>query len=209
MIREFERFPPPLLGTPDSNQITPQGGLSSSSQQNSNDVQPSTTIPQLLNLSIEDLKRLDSDIESLDDFIDEYGFVKGLNDELDSLMLEVESIAGENLSREQVINDLKNHLNDTTNGLLGLGHRYDQLSLAYKKKSEEFTPQHIRELLQIAVSTADSTCESHVESFLKGTIDVQTFLLSYMEAKKLSATRKAKEERLSVQLNALERATGH
>lgn len=64
----------------------------------------------------------------------------------------------------------------------------------------------LQELLQIAVSSADSECEQHVENFLNGRIDVQTFLDEYTKTKKLSALRKAKEERLSHQLNALERA---
>jgi len=50
--------------------------------------------------------------------------------------------------------------------------------------------------------------KKHVELFLSGKIDVQTFLNSYTDSKKISAMRKAKEERLSHQLNALERA-GH
>lgn len=45
-----------------------------------------------------------------------------------------------------------------------------------------------------------------MEQFLGGKIDVQTFLDRYMSAKKLTALRKAKEERLAHQLNALERA---
>ena len=65
----------------------------------------------------------------------------------------------------------------------------------------------MQELLQIAVSAADSKCENYVEEFLNGTIDVQIFVDRYMKAKILSTLRKAKEERLTHQLNALERAT--
>jgi len=45
-----------------------------------------------------------------------------------------------------------------------------------------------------------------VEHFLNGKIDVQTFLNTYQSSKKISAERKAKEERLGTQLSALERA---
>lgn len=38
-------------------------------------------------------------------------------------------------------------------------------------------------------------------------MDVQTFLNFYTKSKKLSAMRKAKEERLAHQLNELEKAT--
>lgn len=87
-----------------------------------------------------------------------------------------------------------------------MGDKYESLNLQYQKKAEEFEPQHIKELLQIATSTADSECESYVDDFLAGKMDVQKFLTLYMDTKKLSAIRKAKEERLSDQLQALERA---
>lgn len=110
--------------------------------------------------------------------------------------------------------------------LRNLGDKWDHASKKYLEKTEEFSPLHIKvsastipvisiwdknkfllqELLQIAVSSADSECEQHVENFLNGRIDVQTFLDEYTKTKKLSALRKAKEERLSHQLNALERA---
>lgn len=64
----------------------------------------------------------------------------------------------------------------------------------------------MQELLQIAASNADGDCDRHVEHFLNGKIDVQTFLNTYQSSKKISAERKAKEERLGSQLTALERA---
>lgn len=79
-------------------------------------------------------------------------------------------------------------------------------SIRSKFDSRQKKTISFQELLQIAVSSADSACEEHVENFLNGRIDVQAFLDEYTKTKKLSALRKAKEERLSHQLNALERA---
>lgn len=54
--------------------------------------------------------------------------------------------------------------------------------------------------------SADSDCDTHVHDFLNSKLDVQVFLDRYLKTKVLGTLRKAKEERLSHQLNALERA---
>ncbi|XP_036317534.1 vacuolar protein sorting-associated protein 37C-like [Rhagoletis pomonella] len=132
--------------------------------------------------------------------------VQHLNEELDSMINQVEIISRENESKETHLVELKRKLSDDVTALKHLGEKCDQLNKKYLKKSEEYAPQHIRELLQIAASNADSDCDRHVEQFLNGKIDVQTFLNNYTHSKKVSAERKAKEERLGHQLSALERA---
>lgn len=134
---------------------------------------------------------------------------------------------GENESKGTHLVELKRRLSDDYTALKTLGEKCDLLNKKYLKKSEEYAPQHIRvkctailngidnhsnkkffiqELLQIAASNADADCDRHVEHFLNGKIDVQTFLNTYQSSKKISAERKAKEERLGTQLTALERA---
>lgn len=162
--------------------------------------------PNLSTLSLDELKQLDNDPEFFDDFIEEMSVVQQLNEELDSMINQVESISNENESKETHLVELKRKLSDDVTTLKNLGEKCDQLNKKYLKKSEEYNPQHIRELLQIAASNADTECERHVEQFLNGKIDVQTFLQSYTNCKKLSSERKAKEERLGQQLKALGRA---
>lgn len=57
------------------------------------------------------------------------------------------------------------------------------------------------------MSTADFDSDKHVQDFLNGKLDTLTFLDRFLKTKTLSAMRKAKMERLTHQLNALERAT--
>lgn len=57
------------------------------------------------------------------------------------------------------------------------------------------------------MSTADVDSEKHVQDFLNGKLDTLTFLDQFLKVKALSAMRKAKVERLTHQLNALEKAT--
>uniref|UniRef100_A0A1A9ZGL6 VPS37 C-terminal domain-containing protein n=1 Tax=Glossina pallidipes TaxID=7398 RepID=A0A1A9ZGL6_GLOPL len=165
-----------------------------------------SNLPNLSTLSLDELKKLDNDPEFFNDFIQEMSVVQQLNEELDSMINQLEYIARENLNKEGHLVELKRKLSDDVNTLKNLGEKCDQLNKKYLKKSDDYAPQHIRELLQIAVSTADTECERHVEQFLNGKIDVQTFLQNYTHSKKLSSERKAKEERLGQQLHALERA---
>lgn len=147
-------------------------------------------------------------------------------------MNDVQSIAEENITKKREMDEIKTKLGQQFIDLRELGEQYEIRNNQYQKKAEEFAPQNIKvnliqlqlfelrsdikiiylfdvfqELLQIAASTSDTDCENCVEKFLGKEIDIQMFLNQYMEAKKLSAMRKAKEEQLNKQLNALERAT--
>lgn len=133
--------------------------------------------------------------------------VQRIQNDMDTLIEDIKVLATENLSREQHMNDLRSAIEAKLDEFRKLGSSYESHSARYQKKSEEFAPQHIKELLQIAASNADGICDNYVEQFLSKSIDVQQFLDQYREAKKLSAIRKAKEERLTHQLNEFERAT--
>lgn len=166
-----------------------------------------SSIPELCSLSFEELQKLDSDPQYLNDFVDEMAVVQRIQSDLNTLIDDVETVARENLTREQHMQSLRTNIETKLDEFRQLGNVYDSLSNRYQKKSDEFAPQHIKELLQIAVSNADSLCETHVEQFLNGGMDVQQFLDQYREAKRTSAMRKAKEERLAHQLNELERSS--
>lgn len=184
--------------------------MSPNSKQNENGQHQSkmhSNIPELCNLTVDELLALNLDDEYLNDFVDEIDAVQRIQNDMDQLIGDVECLAKENLAREQHLMQLRTNVETKLTEFRKHGEQYDALSQRYQKKSEEFAPQHIKELLQIAASTADSICDTHVDQFLRGEIDVQNFLDRYKEAKQLSAMRKAKEERLSHQLNELERHT--
>lgn len=122
-------------------------------------------------------------------------------------MTDVGAMANENLTKESQVQQLQQSVSEQLAHFVRLGEQYETLNQRYQKKSEEFAPQHIKELLQIEASNADGVCDTHVDGLLSGKTDVQTFIDSYLQAKKLSAMRKAKEERLTHQLRELEKAT--
>ncbi|TDG42449.1 hypothetical protein AWZ03_011128 [Drosophila navojoa] len=201
----------PFCKMPTAQQTSQQQHQQQLSNDESNGVSPELkpeedSMPNLSTLSLDELKQLDRDPEFFDDFIEEMSVVQHLNEELDSMMNQVENISRENESKGTHLVELKRRLSDDYTALKTLGEKCDLLNKKYLKKSEEYAPQHIRELLQIAASNADGDCDRHVEHFLNGKIDVQTFLNTYQSSKKISAERKAKEERLGSQLTALERA---
>lgn len=203
IIREYEKFPPILLSdavhraTASPSTIPGQSSPSTIIQSN---------IRELCDLTMDDLARLNTDAAYLDDFVEEMAVIKSLNGDLSALLNDVGALATENLAQEAQLMQQRENVATRLTDFVQLGEQYDVLSRRYQKKSEEFAPQHIKELLQIEASNADGICDTHVEGFLNGRCDVQTFLDQYLQAKKLSAMRKAKEERLSHQLRELERA---
>jgi len=103
----------------------------------------------------------------------------------------------ENLEKREKITTLVNSIDRLGADFKAMGATYDALNTRHQKKAEEFAPQHIKELLQIAASTADSQADQHTDNFMAKKIDVETFLSEYMNAKKVSVLRKTKEERLN------------
>lgn len=130
-----------------------------------------------------------------------------LNQQVDTLLDDVESLTAANLSKESVLQDKLNAKRAHQSALHELGNAYELATTRYHEQSEQFAPAHIKELLQIGAADAETECEAHVEAFLGKEIDATAFLERYIPAKVLGTVRKAKGDRLSQQLNALERAT--
>lgn len=200
IIREYEKFPPNQW--PNTNVAAKQPPL----QNNPQDANISS-IPELCNLSMDELAKLDQDPQYLNDFVDEIAVVQRFQRELGVLIDDVKTNASENLSREQHLSQLRANIESKLEEFRNLSSSYETLSTRYQRKSDEFAPQHIKELLQIAALKADGICDTYVEQFLNKSMDVQQFLDQYRKGKQISAMRKAKEERLAHQLNELERAT--
>lgn len=108
-----------------------------------------------------------------------------------------------NLQQETQLNKLKESIESLSKDFLSLGSKYEATNRMYNEKSEEYLPENIRQLLEIAVSNAEGQCEDYVDKFLNGQISLAEFLENFMEVKKLIAIRKFKEERLNFQLNQL------
>ncbi|XP_058130425.1 vacuolar protein sorting-associated protein 37A [Anopheles ziemanni] len=221
--REFEKHPPMFVNETSSTPQHHSHQQSSSMQQqcrNGNihdfNAESRSAVPAqatheqdpfgLQNLTTEELNQLNADEDYLEDFVEKLPFVQHQNDEMDQLMGRIESLVLDNLARKETVEEQKLKLESLALEFKELGQHWDSMSQQYQRKAEDFSPQHIKELLQIAVSTADAKSDDEAQRFLAGNSDVSTFLQNFIETRKLYTLRKAKEERLVEQLTALERA---
>jgi ESCRT-I complex subunit VPS37 len=187
IIREFEKYPAELAGLPSV----------------SAPLQIQSSITELNSLDPTQLLQLLNDDQYLDDFVEELGPIKALNTELDDLIEGTESLARENLEKNSTLSELQTCVESLTVDFINLGTVYRQKNKRYEEKVAEYSPQNIRQLLEIGISNAESDCEETVEAFLEGNQSLNEFLEDFMKVKKLIALRKFKEERLNYQLNQL------
>ncbi|XP_052888946.1 vacuolar protein sorting-associated protein 37A [Anopheles moucheti] len=221
--REFEKHPPKFVNEPTStpqhhsqhhappaaHQACRNGNVQEFGPDNRNALlSPSHESDQfgLRNLTTDELSRLNADDDCLEEFITKLPFVQHQNDEMDQLLAGIESLAVENLARKEAVEERKSKVESLALEFKELGQQWESMNQRYQRKAEDFSPQHIKELLQIAVSTADGKSDDEAQRFLAGQSDVGTFLQNFIESRKLYTMRKAKEERLVQQLTALERA---
>ncbi|XP_058822563.1 vacuolar protein sorting-associated protein 37A [Topomyia yanbarensis] len=207
--REFEKHPPSLLNdAPSTSQHCGNGNTQDTSIDARNAGSPvgEQDVFGLRTLQLEELSRLNNDDDYLEDFIEKLGFIQTQSNEMDQLLNQIETLATDNITKREQIVERRERLDKLLLDFKELGERYDASNQKYQRKAEDFSPQHIKELLQIAVSTADAKSDEEAQKFLAGDTDVATFLHGFIETRKSFTMRKAKEERLTQQLTALERA---
>ncbi|XP_011645131.1 vacuolar protein sorting-associated protein 37A isoform X2 [Pogonomyrmex barbatus] len=166
----------------------------------------SIIFPELNSLTNEELKRLSEDNDKLDDFLEKYSQIKDINAAIEDAMDWVEKTAEANAAKEPELEQLQVDVADKVKTVAALKARYDHLIQRYNKLSEVFTPDHIKECLRQAADESHEESEKIAEDFLNRKIDVERFLSTYIECRKLGQARRTKEEKLAHQLNELKRA---
>lgn len=111
-----------------------------------------------------------------------------------------------NIAKEPELKELQSDVANKIQIVTALKARYDQLIQRYNKLSEAFIPDHIKECLRKAADESHEESERIAENFLNRKIDVERFLSTYIECRKLGQARRTKEEKLAHQLNELKRA---
>ncbi|XP_043280229.1 vacuolar protein sorting-associated protein 37A-like [Venturia canescens] len=166
----------------------------------------SLVFPELNNLSNEELRKLGEDEDSMINFLEQHTQLKDFNASVDEHIDAVEKIASENLSKETDLKDLQAEVAEKIETVTVLKARYDNLIQHYNKLSVVFTPDHIKECLKQAADESHEESEKIAQDFLNRKIDVERFLSTYIECRKLGQARRTKEEKLAHQLNELKRA---
>lgn len=166
----------------------------------------SIIFPELNSLTNEELKRLSEDDDRLDDFLEKHSQIKDINATIEDAMDWVEKTAEANIAKEPELRQLQTDVAEKVKKVAILKARYDHLIQRYNKLSEVFTPDHIKECLRKAADESHEESEKIAEDFLNRKIDVERFLSTYIECRKLGQARRTKEEKLAHQLNELKRA---
>lgn len=166
----------------------------------------SVSFPELNNLSNEELKRLSEDDDRLDEFLDKHSELKDVHTSIDDAIDWVQKTAEANIVKEPELRELQSDVAKKAQTVAALKARYDQLIRRYNNLSEVFTPDHIKECLRKAADESHEESERIAEDFLNRKIDVERFLGTYIECRKLGQARRTKEEKLAHQLNELKRA---
>nr|CAH7737913.1 unnamed protein product [Callosobruchus chinensis] len=234
IIREFQRDPPPLASSVNittastsisdevhqscqltyplftsTNSISSNPTYSLSSNylvQQPSYVQRNFVFPELSGMSYEDLKFLNESVDRQDEFIDELPPIKEQNKTLDDLALQIEEMAVSNLSKKEILEELRNNVDQRVDEVTKLVLENEQLLASYQTLSDKYAPRNIQEELQRAARKMEQESEKVAESFLNGTIDVDKFVSNFISTRMISQARKTKEEKLGQQLDKLERA---
>ncbi|CAK9803286.1 Vacuolar protein sorting-associated protein 37A [Anthophora quadrimaculata] len=169
-------------------------------------IRQSVEFPDLNNLTTEELKLLNEDEDRLDEFLNKHSELKDINMAIDDAIDWVQKTAEANVAKEPELRELQSNVANKVQTVAALKARYDQLIQRYNKLSEVFTPDHIKECLRKAADESHEESERIAEDFLNRKIDVERFLSTYIECRKLGQARRTKEEKLAHQLNELKRA---
>lgn len=188
------------FGLATSNHVQSQPIISTSAQP------VSVAFPELNSLTVADLELLNTNVDRLDEFVDTLPVMKEINRNLEDCMTGVEELAKENLSKESRLQELKKIIQEKSEIVAQLRSRHEALSLEYQKLAEKYSPQSIRECLKDAVMKSDEESERIAEQFLNKEMDLDEFLVAYIQRRMASHSRRTKEEKLSHQLQELERA---
>ncbi|XP_046398698.1 vacuolar protein sorting-associated protein 37A [Ischnura elegans] len=236
IIREFEKKPPPLvmLGShqegynlsqqptstpphstssppppPAPPSPTPPMGMLSRNNEGipGSSRRINSIFPDLVSVPTSELQRLWENEDRLEEAVLGLPEILQLQATVDELMARNEEIARETLSKQPLLESLKQSVIEKLETVATLKETYESLSQKYQKISEMYSPPQIKEAMWQAATKSDEESERVAEEFLNGELDVEQFLDLYIEKRMLSHSRRIKEEKLSQQLLALQKAS--
>uniref|UniRef100_A0A8D9DVN1 Vacuolar protein sorting-associated protein 37A n=1 Tax=Cacopsylla melanoneura TaxID=428564 RepID=A0A8D9DVN1_9HEMI len=219
VIRELQLRPPVVTSHIQNHHAAPSNQIPSSNYSNqhyhqvhpsySNPPQPSlpSDIPGLDELSLTELRLLDQNEDYLNAFVKSLPHIQQLDNVIDSLISTNESLASDNLEQEQKLKELSLEMKEKVGILTGLQEKHEIQSHQYDQLVERYSPHSIKDQLLTSVMHHEDESDRLVEDFLGKQIDLDTFLNTYMEKRRVAHRLRVKEERLKYQLDALAKAS--
>ncbi|KFM81748.1 Vacuolar protein sorting-associated protein 37B, partial [Stegodyphus mimosarum] len=163
------------------------------------DYNPATGM--LHHMTTDELKQLLNDDERLESMIKDLQQVKKAESEREMLLASNKSLAEYNLSKEPVLNELRSKICEEAEELKSLKESVE----SKKQKLDDLTRQMSLDttlaLLQAAAAESEEESEAISENFLSGEIQVDAFLESYLNKRKLTHLRRVKAEKMAELLN--------
>uniref|UniRef100_A0A1B6LMU0 VPS37 C-terminal domain-containing protein n=1 Tax=Graphocephala atropunctata TaxID=36148 RepID=A0A1B6LMU0_9HEMI len=199
----FSGTPPGVAGFP---HYRPSSNLGQGQPTGNANKHVSVAFPELNNLSVSELELLNSNNDCLDEFVDSLPVMKGVDRVMEEWITRNEEVAKETLSKEGQLEELRAAVGEKLQTACQLKARHETLSQEYQRLADRYSPQSIREHVKRAAMKSDEESEHIAEQFLHGDMDLDTFLSAYTQKRMLSYCRKTKEEKLSHQLQELQRA---
>lgn len=153
-------------------------------------------LPEIEDLSLEELKELDSDEMQLLALFHGTELAKGISEKREEISKRIESIANENLSKSGELESLKTELVQKHEMCRSLKDEYDKNLLKFNEATEWMSLPNLSLTMQVAAADQEQKSEQIVESFLEGNTDVAEFTKEFLKTKTLATIRKAKEDKI-------------
>ncbi|XP_017783136.1 PREDICTED: vacuolar protein sorting-associated protein 37A isoform X2 [Nicrophorus vespilloides] len=218
IISEFVRTPPPLLESinaspcnreADIGRISPNvfpQSFSPPAATNKSRNYQNSVFHELSTMPLDELVFLNECSERQEEFLDNLPQSKEVNKQADDLINLIEETADNNLTKRDQLEGLQKAIHERLESVTKLVLETEQLNIKYQNLSDRFSPKNIKNQIATAAKTADNQSEHLCQQFLDGSMDVDKFVLEFMQKRTLAQMRKTKEEKLSQQLMILERA---
>ncbi|XP_065063610.1 vacuolar protein sorting-associated protein 37A-like [Rhopilema esculentum] len=147
-------------------------------------------------LSIEELESLGKDYDKLLSFVVNLDEIKELQVRRKDLLESNRQLAEQNLSLKPKMEELISSLKSKSEKVRSLESELQSKIMQQNELFQVFELNQVVTNLRIAISQADESSEEIAENFLTKKVPVNQFLESFLEQRKLSHLRKAKEERI-------------
>lgn len=216
VIRELQLRPPLITGNTLPNVPSYNSSYAPTSQQKlhhkpaqslTKQVNVPSNMPDLSKLSLLELKLLNENDDYLEAFVKSLPHLKEFDSVIDSLISSNESLATENVEKENLLKEKTEDLKVKVGILNELQDKHEMKNHHYDQLVEKYSPQNIKEQLMKSVKVHEGDSDAIVENFLDSKINLETFLSSYLDKRVVTHRLQTKGERLSYQLEALEKAS--
>ncbi|GFV93436.1 vacuolar protein sorting-associated protein 37B [Trichonephila clavipes] len=165
------------------------------------DYNPATRL--LRHMATTELQMLLNDEEVIETLVQELQQVKTAESERNAMLESNKNLAESNLAKEPILNDLRIKVLELNDEIKGLKESLE----TKKQKLDDLTRQMSLDttlaLIQAAAAEAEEESEAISENFLSGEMEVEAFLDSYLNKRKLTHLRRVKAEKMAELLNQL------